>query len=130
MLRILSRKRLLTTVFAMTALSALITLQWGAHYLADNLVERQAVEKAKGWHQSILNLLDNGQFTFSMADVTTSDRRSLDVFIEFSESYRYALFQPDGTIFWSSHAPSIGKEEKRKYFSERVAKGLTYVKRD
>lgn len=123
-------RRPLTLLCTIAGLAVLSLVYFGAPLLSSHIVEGQAIGKAQCWQSDIVHLLDNGDSTFTMQEVTNSDRTALDVFIRISESYRYLLLAADGKIFASSNREVVGKTQASPAFSEAVSKGTITVERE
>ena len=123
-----SRVAVASVIVAASFLILTGSMWYASGYLAQRMATQQAVERAAGWHNQIIGLLDKGAETFVTGVVTEADRRALETFIKASDSYRYVLFDRAGRAFWSSKKAKIGKVVEGTYFKTIISVGGTYVK--
>lgn len=96
------------------------------HYL----LSQDYVTQAELWKRRVLSHLDDDVHVFRNGLLTPEETNYLYQVPEASDIYRLKLFDANGHVFWSSRNSDIGSTNTKPYFTEIIAMGRPYVKRD
>ncbi len=94
--------------------------------VVDMILKQDMVAQSELWKRRIILHMENAQSSFQYGVVTEHDEEYLLLLPEASDVYRFKLFQPDGTVFWSTRNSDVGDMNTEAYFKGLVAKGETY----
>ena len=106
-----------------------IAASWGAVRLGENrLLKNEAQESAVKWATFIHDNVSDLDDILAGNPISESDRRVFELASVTGDVFRYKLFRADGVIVFASRAGDLGTTNTKRYFSELVKKGQTFVK--
>jgi len=94
--------------------------------ISDRLLQDDMAQRARQWSQRLIRILPDGISVFRTARLNADERNRLTLFIESTDVFRFKMFEPDGTIFYSSHPREIGTKTTQPRFFDTIARGRTF----
>ncbi len=115
-------------------LSAAAIAAWGVLFVpapvVDWMLKQDITDQAELWKRRVVLHLEDAESTFTTGTVTQDDVAYLVLLPEASDVYRFKLFSPDGTVFWSTRDTDVGTTNTKPYFQGMVARGEVYYKHE
>jgi len=96
--------------------------------ISDRLTLRDAGRKAELWQRRAENVFGGIPELSSPEAITAAYDERLRAMIASSDISRLKIFDPGGSVIWSSRSDEVGSTTEKRYFFDDVAHGRAYAK--
>lgn len=113
-------------VFGAAAGAAFFVVERVPGPVVDRLIRLEVERLADKWREIVLSEIDDPEQVFASGFVSPQTSAQLNLIPRASDAFRFKLFRPNGTVFWSTRPTDVGNINTHDYYEEIVAQGGNY----
>lgn len=120
-----------TTLFGLSGLAAaLFGVMQISIPIVEKLMEADLRKQSELWHRRVVLHLEDPDRAFIAGGLTSDDIKYLQLLPEASDIYRFKLYNPSGTVIWSTRPEDIGLLAQGHFPEETLQNGITSYHRE